>query len=310
MSKKRVCVYGIGGVGGYLGGMLAVGAKDNYEVYFVARGNHLEEIKKNGLALITPSKGEIRIHPTRAVENVGDLPEMDIIILAVKGYDLVEAVEDINKISKENTTIIAPLNGVDIHERIRSKLNRGIVLPSCIFVTSTVKDPGVVVHKGGTSLLVLGKDPQVEDYDSKELVEIINNAEIPHRWEEKPEIIIWEKFIMFAPFALVTAYSGKSFGQVMEDVDLKGLIKNIMEEVVELARAKGIPVKDSLVETYLGNAQFYPYETRTSYQRDIEGGKGKDEGDLIGGTIIRLGKEHGVPTPETESIYKNIGSKK
>jgi 2-dehydropantoate 2-reductase len=72
---------------------------------------------------------------------------------------------------------------------------------------------------------------------------------------------------------------------------------------VELAKAKGIPVKDSLVETYLGNAQFYPYETKTSYQRDIESGKGKDEGDLIGGTIIRLGKEYGVSTKETEKIY-------
>jgi 2-dehydropantoate 2-reductase len=302
-SKKRVCVYGLGGVGGYLGGMLADGAKDNYEVYFVARGKHLEETNKNGLTLSTPSKGEIQIHPTRAVDNVNDLPEMDYIFLTVKGYDLMEAVEELKKISNENTTIIAPLNGVDIYERIRSRLDRGVVLPSCIFVTSAVKEPGVVVHKGGTTLLVLGDDPQVEDYDPKELLEILRKAEIPYRWEEKPEITIWEKFIMFAPFALVTAYSGKSFGQVMEDVDLKGIIKSIMEEVVELAKAKGIPVKDSLVETYLGNAQFYPYETKTSYQRDIESGKGKDEGDLIGGTIIRLGKEYGVSTKETEKIY-------
>ena len=310
MNKKRVCVYGIGGVGGYLGGMLADGVKNQYEVNFVARGKHLEEIKKHGLTLVTPSRGEIQIHPTRAVDDVNDLPEMDYIFLAVKGYDLDEAIDDINKISKDNTAIIAPLNGVDIYERIRSRFNRGVVLPSCIFVTSAVKEPGVVVHKGGTTLLVLGGDPQVEDYDPRELLEILKKAEVPHRWEEKPEITIWEKFIMFAPFALVTAYSGKSFGQVMEDVDLKDLIKSIMEEVVELARAKGIPVKDSLVETYLGNAQFYPYETRTSYQRDIESGKGKDEGDLIGGTIIRLGKEHGVPTPEAEDIYKRIGSKK
>ncbi|MCR3955680.1 MAG: 2-dehydropantoate 2-reductase [Gudongella sp.] len=310
MSRKRVCVYGLGGVGGYLGGMLADGAKDNYEVYFVARGKHLEETNKNGLILATPSKGEIQIHPTRAVDNVNDLPEMDYIFLTVKGYDLMEAVVDLNKISKVNTAIIAPLNGVDIYERIRSRLDRGVVLPSCIFVTSAMKEPGLVVHKGGTTLLVLGDDPQVEDYDPKELLEILRKAEVPYRWEEKPEITIWEKFIMFAPFALVTAYSGKSFGQVMEDVDLKNLIKSIMEEVEDLARAKGIPVKDSLVETYLGNAQFYPYETRTSYQRDIESGKGKDEGDLIGGTIIRLGKEHGVPTPEAENIYKKIGLKK
>ena len=92
----------------------------------------------------------------------------------------------------------------------------------------------------------------------------------------------------------------------MEDIKLKELIKGIMEEVVELANAKEIPVKDSIIETYLSNANFYPYETKTSYQRDIESGKGKDEGDLIGGTIIRLGKEYEISTTTTESVYRYI----
>ncbi|WP_409227319.1 ketopantoate reductase family protein [Gudongella sp. SC589] len=309
MNKRKICVYGIGGVGGYLGGMLANASSDKLEVYFIARGKHLMAIDKNGLTLATPSKGEIKCHPTKVVDNVDDLPIMDYVFLTVKGYDLMDAVKDINKISNENTVIIAPLNGVDIYERIKEWLDKGIVLPSCIFVTSSVNGPGKVVHKGGTTLLVFGKDPQFESYYPSELLEILNESEIPYRWERRPETTIWEKFIMFSPFALVTAYSGKSFGEVMEDQEHKGLIRSIMEEVVDLAKAKGIPVKDSLIETYLGNAQFYPYETRTSYQRDIESGRGKDEGDLIGGTIIRLGKEYGVPTSVAEIVYGKIRSK-
>lgn len=302
---RKICVYGLGGVGGYLGGMLAHGANQSgNEVYFVARGRHLEAIKNDGLTLVTPSKGNISCHPTESVEKVNELPIMDYVFVGVKGYDLEEAVDNINEIADDNTVIIAPLNGVDIYERIKSRLEKGIVLPSCIFVTSSIKEPGVVVHKGGTTKLVLGKDPSNKGYDPEDLHRILNTAEIPYKWVDDALPTIWEKYIMFAPFALVTAYSGKTFGEVMENAKLKKLIEEIMEEVVALARAKGIDVKDSLIETYLGNASFYPYETKTSYQRDIESGKGKDEGDLIGGTIIRLGEEFGISTSTTEKVYK------
>jgi len=307
-ATKKICIYGLGGVGGYLGGMLAHSANrsknDNHEVYFIARGNHLDSIKENGLTLMTPSKGSIVCHPVDAVEKVNELPAMDYIFLCVKGYDLEEAVEKISEIVDDKTVIIAPLNGVDIYERIKSKLKRGSILPSCIFITSSIEEPGVVFHKGGTTMLVLGKDPHKTDYDPKSLHHILNSSEIPYKWEEDALLTIWEKYIMFAPFALVTAYSGKTFGEVMEDIKMKELIKGIMEEVVEIAKAKGISVKDSIIETYLSNANFYPYETKTSYQRDIESGKGKDEGDLIGGTIIKLGKEYGISTTTTESVYR------
>lgn len=306
--SKRMCIYGLGGIGGYLGGMLAYNAgkseEGSIEVYFAARGKHLDAIKSSGLTLITPSKGSISCHPTEAVEKINGLPVMDYIFLCVKGYDLDAAVEEISSIAGEDTVIIAPLNGVDIYERIRFKVKNGIILPSAIFITSSIQEAGVVFHKGGTTKLVLGKDPEHADYEPKPLLDILDAAEIPYKWEEDALPTIWEKFFMFAPFALVTAYSGKTFGQVMEDKDLKSMVKAIMKEVVAIAKAKGIPVKDSIIETYLGNASFYPYETKTSYQRDIEGGKGKDEGDLIGGTIIRLGKQYGVSTANTERIYR------
>lgn len=308
-KAKRICIYGLGGIGGYIGGMLACSASKSEtksrEVYFVARGKHLDAIKEKGLTLITPSKGSIECHPAEVVEITNELPMMDYIFLCVKGYDLEQAVEEINSIVGDNTVIIAPLNGVDIYERIRTRIKKGIILPSAIFISSSIQEPGVVFHKGGTTKMVLGKDPEVMDYDPKPLLDILDAAEIPYRWEEDSRPTIWEKYFMFAPFALVTAYSGKTFGQVMEDRELKGLLKDIMEEVVAIAKTKGIPVKDSIIETYLGNATFYPYETKTSYQRDIESGKGKDEGELIGGTIIRLGKQYGVRTTNTERIYRH-----
>lgn len=307
-TMKNICVFGLGGVGGYIGGMmtknLLQSSQAHHQVYFIARGKHLEAIQEKGLTFIMSSGEKVTCHPTKATDTVVDLPVMDYIFLCVKGYDLEEALESIRGIAGENTVIIAPLNGVDIYERIKPKMAGSILLPSCTFVTSSITEPGTVLHKGGTTLVVLGNDPQKPEYNPSDLHSLLRLAEIPFRWEEDALTTIWEKFIMFAPFALVTGYSAKTFGQVMEDDALKGLVRSIMEEVVALAKAKGIPVKDAIIDTYLGNAGFYPYETKTSYQRDLESGKGKDEGDLIGGAIIRLGKEYGISTAITESVYQ------
>lgn len=302
---KKVCIYGLGGVGGYLGGLLAHRAeKDDVDVYFVARGEHLAAVKEKGLTLESPSKGRLVCRPTEASETVAGFPVMDWLFLCVKGYDLEAALESVEPIVGEETVIIAPLNGVDIYERIKARLDRGTVLPSCIFVTAAIQAPGLVHHKGGTTLLVAGRDPQKPEKDWEALKQLMEAAGIPCRWMEDARTVLWEKFIMFAPFALVTAHTGKTFGQIMEEGESKALVKAIMEEVVALAKAEGVPVKDGLVETYLGNAGFYPYETKTSYQRDIESGKGKDEGDLIGGTILRLGKVHGISTANAEKVYR------
>ena len=307
-TLKNICVFGLGGVGGYIGGMIAKNVLQNdqaqHQVYFIARGKHLEAMEEKGLTFIMSSGEKAICHPTKTTDSVEGLPVMDYIFLCVKGYDLDEALESIRGIADENTAIIAPLNGLDIYDRIKPKMKDSTVLPSCTFVTSSITEPGVVLHKGGTTLVVVGNDPQKPQYDPEDLRSLLTMAEIPFRWEENALTTIWEKFIMFAPFALVTGYSARTFGQVMEDPTLKGLVRGVMEEVVALAKAKGIPVKDAIIDTYLGNAGFYPYETKTSYQRDLESGKGKDEGDLIGGAIIRLGKEFGISTSVTESVYQ------
>lgn len=307
MKKKtrKVCIYGLGGVGGYLGGLLAHRAEqDDVDVYFVARGGHLAAVKEKGLILETPSKGSLVCRPREASETVEGFPVMDWLFLCVKGYDLEAALERVAPIVGEETVIIAPLNGVDIYERIKAKLDRGTVLPSCIFVTAALEAPGLVHHKGGTTLLVVGRDPQKPEAEWEALKHLMEAAEIPCKWMADARPVLWEKYIMFAPFALVTAHTGKTFGQIMEDEEAKALVKAIMEEVVALAAAEGVPVKDGIIETFLGNAGFYPYETKTSYQRDIESGKGKDEGDLIGGTILRLGKVHGISTANAEKVYR------
>ena len=79
-----------------------------------------------------------------------------------------------------------------------------------------------------------------------------------------------------------------------------------MEEIVSIARKKGVKLPQTIVADSVEKAGMFSYDTKTSFQRDIESKAKRNEGDLFGGTIIRLGKELGVPTPVTESIYSKI----
>ena len=101
----------------------------------------------------------------------------------------------------------------------------------------------------------------------------------------------------------MTAYSGKTIGAVLADVKLKSMTENIMKEVVLVGKTKNIDFKQDIVEKTLQKAQNFPYETKTSFQRDYEKGNTRNEGDIFGGTLIHLAKEHNVPIPTITEVY-------
>jgi 2-dehydropantoate 2-reductase len=188
-------------------------------------------------------------------------------------------------------------------------MDTGVVLPACVFVGVHVEEPGTIVQKGGSGTILFGKDPKHPELIPENVFKLFEKAGIKYQWLDDPRPAIWEKYIFIAPFALVTAYSGKTLGEVMTSQQLKGQVKDIMGEVALIAAHEGVDLGDALIEESLEKANGFPYETKTSFQRDYEQ-KGKPhEADLFGGTILRLGKKHGIPTPATERIYAYIQSR-
>lgn len=309
---KNIGVFGVGGVGGYFGGKIAqtinLGRSDN-KIYFIARGEHLEKIRKNGLILNTPESEGTVCRPALATDTVEEIPPIDLYLMAVKSYDLENAVKQISKNIRDNTVLIPLLNGVDIYERIRDLLSSGIVLPACVYVGTHIEKPGMVTQAGGEGKILMGRDPQHPDYDPEEVINIFMESDIRNTWYEDVNPHIWEKYVFIAAYGLITAYSSKTLGEVAADSDLFKMVKNIMKEIELIARAKGVALSDDIVDTSAQKASHFPSETKTSYQRDVETKGIKNEGDLFGGTIIRMGSALGIPTPITGEIYSTIQSR-
>ncbi|WP_292462126.1 ketopantoate reductase family protein [Methanolobus sp.] len=306
----KICFFGVGGVGGYIGTIVTEKYKDKHEIYYIARGQHKDTICKNGLTLKKAGENKIiTASPKKCTDTVNDLPVCDIVILSVKIYDLENAIKEISKITNERTIILPLLNGVDIYDRIREHLKTGIVLPSCVYVGTHIENPGIIYQNGGSCKISIGADPESPDFDLEPLFTIFKDARIDFELEENVNISIWSKYMFIAAYGLVTAAFDSTLGEVLGNSEQSQIIKSIMNEIETISRKLHVALDDDIVEKSYLKAMLFPYDTKTSFQRDVESKGRTNEGDLFGGTVIRYGNALGVQTPTTKIIYERLLNK-
>lgn len=119
---------------------------------------------------------------------------------------------------------------------------------------------------------------------------------------------IWEKYIFIAAYGMVTASENKTFGQILEDKELSETVKGIMREIAEIAKKREVNLPATIIEDSFNKAKNFPYETKTSFQRDFEQTDKPNERELFGDTIIRLGEAAGVETVNTKLVNDKIKS--
>lgn len=306
----KICFYGVGGVGGYFGALMVNKVIKDNEIYFVARGKHLEQIKTEGL-LLKKSGGEEEIvaYPSICTNSTNELPICDIIILSVKSYDLENATMQIEKISNENTIILPLLNGVDISSRIRSHLKTGKVLESCVYVGTHIESPGVIFQKGGSCKIHIGKDQKYPNFKPQKLLDILEQSNINFEWEDDVRKSIWNKFIFIAAYGLMTATYDKTLGEIINNIKFSKLTKSIMQEIKDIALKLDVALDHDIVNTSFEKAKQFPLEAKTSLQRDIESKGAINEGDIFGGTLIRYGKSLKLSTSNIENVYSTLLSR-
>jgi 2-dehydropantoate 2-reductase len=305
----NICFFGVGGVGGYYGALLTkyLNETGRGDTYFIARGRHKDAILKNGLLLKKEGgKEEILTKPYSCTDTVNDLPVFDIVVVSVKGYDLDGVCKEVTKITDENSIILPLLNGVDIYERMRQHLKKGYILPSCVYLSTYVESPGVIFQKGGSCRISIGRDPSYPEFYPEKLMNCFRNAGILIEFFEDVNMEIWTKYIFIAPLALVTAAYNKTFGEIVNDGDLGILVKNIMQEIASIAKTLQIKLPSDIVETSFSKVNQFPFETKTSFQRDVETKGKQSEWDLFGGTIIRYAERFNIPAHHTKATLDRL----
>ena len=305
----KIAIVGIGGVGGYYGGKLALkyAASDDHEIFFIARGEHLDKIREDGLKLIT-TEGDFTATPFLATDNPKELGPLDLIFFCVKGYGLENAAQMIADNLHSDTVTIPLLNGVDNVERLSSILHGGTILNGCVYISTRIAHPGVIQQTGGSCKLLFGPESgSVEPY--RKIETLLKDADIKAELSENITVGAWSKYLFVGPLAGITSMLSSPFGAIMENENHRAMLEGMMKEVKLIADAKGIPLPENIIEQSLELTSNFPYETKSSMQLDFEKGK-ETEIETFTGYIIKSGKESGIKTPLHDKVYFELTNRK
>ncbi len=301
----NIAVLGLGGVGGFFGGKLAYhySSTKDVQVAFIARGEHLKKIIKQGLRVITVD-GNFVANPDKATDDPEKLGAIDLILFCVKGYDLESGARAAVKNLGKQSVAIPLLNGVDNAARLTSLLPDCQVLNGCVYLSSQIVEPGVVQQVGGPGQLLFGpKDGNTRPFAGVE--QLLREAGI--RAELKPNIdeIVWEKYIFISPMAGATSLFVEPLGVILEKEDYRELLMGLIREVVQLAREKGVGIAEDIVERTIKTASSFPPQTKSSMQLDFEKGK-RTELETLVGYVVKAAQDLDLDLPHYRMVYSKL----
>jgi 2-dehydropantoate 2-reductase len=306
MKKTRILIAGIGGVGGYFGGLLAKHFYENneIEIIFYARGKHLLEIQKNGLK-VTKGDNDFFAIPKLATDNPKEIGIVDFIIICTKSYDIETTIEQL-KVCLNKDTIILPLqNGVDSKERIRNTLPNNIILDGCVYIVSRLTDFGKIEIFGNIETLYFGME-NLENEKLNFLETIFKQADINATLSKNISSIIWEKFIFISPTATATTYYDSTIGELLTDSNKLEIIVQLIEEVKQIAKVKNIIVSDDITNLTLKKLKNLPFETTSSMNTDFKNNKTNTELKSLTEYIVTEGKKHKIKTLTFEKLLTEL----
>lgn len=294
----RIAIMAAGAVGGYFGARLA---QAGHDVFFIARGRHLEAIKKDGLK-IESVLGDVHLKDVNATDAPASVGPVDIVMFAVKLWDTETAGEQTKPLVGPDTRVITLQNGIDSVERLTPILGRDHVVGGTTHVVTVMPAPGVIRQTSRFAKFTCGFPDRRSDAKLMAFVTAAQAAGIEAVLSEDIDRDRWQKFIFLAGTSGVTASTRMPLGPIMADPDTRTLFRKVMEEVQALARAKGVAIAEDFVDSQMAFADAVSPTTKASQLNDLEAGN-RLELDWLAGKVVALGRELNVPTPVNEVIY-------
>jgi 2-dehydropantoate 2-reductase len=305
---KKIGILGIGGVGGYFGGLLAKAyyKSDDVEVIFIARGETQKAIAENGLKIITDDL-ETFVYPKLVSNNPDEIGELDYLICATKTYDIEESLLSIQNCISQKTIILPLYNGVDAPERILKLFPENEILQGCVYIVSMIFSPGTIRKIGFYEKLFFGsKTASISELN--ELQHIFRNAKIESYLAENIEETVWEKFIFISALASATSYLNQNIGTILKDKDSKAIFVELLHEIELVAKAKGLQLPDDIVNQSILKLEKSPKEATSSMHRDYLAGNKIEAASLTKFVVnealfvVNEALKYGVKTPLYEKI--------
>ncbi len=294
----KVTVVGAGGVGGYVGARLAAAGD---EVHLVARGAHLDAIRRDGLR-VDSIHGDVTVE-VDASDDAARIGPSDVVLFCVKSFDTDTAARaHLPHLIGPDTAVISLQNGIDNEDRIAEVVDRSHVVGGLAVIFAAITSPGVITHTAGPARLEFAEldgtvTPRLQRFHERCVAAGID-AEI----SEDIHASLWHKYAFICAVAGATAAIRLPVGDIRSTSASRQLVQDLMEEAYAVARAEGVVVPAQAVDERLGFIDQLEAGAYSSLHDDLVNAR-RMELEGLHGTLVRLAAGHGIEVPATRTIH-------
>ncbi|HEY0204896.1 MAG TPA: 2-dehydropantoate 2-reductase [Acetobacteraceae bacterium] len=309
----KICIYGAGAIGGYVGAQLAGAGAD---VSLVARGPHLKAMRENGLKLRIG--GEEKVVKVNATDDPAELGPQDYIFVALKAHSIPGVVDAMQPLISNRTSVVTAVNGVpywyfhqhggelsgtrlesvDPGGKQWSGLGPERAIGCVVYPATEMVEPGVIQHIYGDKF-PLG-EPSGEKTDRVQaLSEAMEHAGLRAPVLDRIRDEIWLKLWGNLCFNPISALTHATLDVITEDPGTRAVAKAMMLEGQAIAEHLGIRFRVDVERRINGAGAVGAH--KTSMLQDLERGRAMEIGALVG-VVQELGQLTGLPTPTLDVV--------
>lgn len=309
----KVCIFGAGAIGGFLGAKLATSGAD---VCLVARGPHLAAIRQNGLRLI--EKDRDTTVAVRASADPAELGVQDYVIVTLKAHSVPPVVNSMQPLIGDHTTIVSGVNGVPwwyFHKiggplegtRLKSVdpgdaqwngFGPDRVLGCVVYPAAEVSEPGVIRHIEGYRFS-LGEPDGSRSDRATELSKLLTAAGLKAPVRAKLRTEIWVKLWGNLSFNPLSALTLATLDVLCTNAGTRAVARSMMIEAQQIAENLGVKFPIDVERRIDGGAAVGAH--RTSMLQDLEAGRPM-EIDALVGSVQELGRITKTATPTIDTV--------
>jgi len=310
----KICIFGAGAIGGYVGTKLALSGAD---VSFVARGPNLQAIKEKGVKLL--SEGQTLVAHPHATDNPRELGPQDYVVLAVKAHALLPAADSIRALIGPQTTLVPAINGVpwwyfyklrgpyqdtrlkavDPRGELWEKLPPSRVVGCIVYPATDLVEPGVIEHTYGNRFEI-GEPDGSRSPRAVAFSEVMIKAGLrcPVRGAIRENL--WIKLWGNLSFNPICALTMSTLGVVASEPGTRAVARAMMVEAQAVAEKLGVRFPIDVDARIAGAAEVGDHKPSTLV--DLERGRPMEIDPLLG-AVVEMGRLVGRPTPTCDAIY-------
>lgn len=293
---KNVLVCGIGAVGSIYADKIEKFTPQNLRV--LVDEARLERYKKN------PTVFNGRVLDFNYILPNDTSFKADLIIIATKFDGLNDVIKNIKNFVYDDTVILSLLNGVTSEKIIAKTYGREKLLYSYFIGHSAIRDGRNITHDD-VNTIVYGSENSNDFENVERIQDFFEQAGINYLIPDDIIHSLWLKYMLNVSANQTTAILRMNFGEMLKNDKCMDFAINVMKEVQAIAKAEGVCNTESMINETIEHLHTMIPEGKTSMLQDVEAGR-KTEVEMFAGTVIKLGKEFGIPTPYNKIIKEMI----